>query len=105
MSGSVAKEVDKLIREYEDITAKAKDLETSKKQVLARLFELAEIGVNETSNVVFNVINNKGRQNVSLKALNEQAPDLFGQISGLGLISQGDDYLTVRGIKHKGDRV
>jgi hypothetical protein len=36
LSGSVAKEVEKLIAEYEDITAKAKDIETSKKAVLQR---------------------------------------------------------------------
>lgn len=105
LEGKVAKEVDKLIAEYEDITAKTKDLETSKKQVLARLFELVEVGVNETSNVVFNIVNNSGRISIAPKKLQETAPELYGQISGLGLISIGEDYKTVRGIKHKGDRV
>ena len=105
LSGKTAKEVDTLIAEYEDITAKVKDLETTKAQVLARLFELAEVGVNETSNVVFNICENKGRISIAPKKLQEQAPELYGQISGLGLISVGNDYLTVRGIKHKGDRV
>ena len=105
LSGKTAKEVDTLIAEYEDITAKVKDLETTKAQVLSRLFELVEVGVNETSNVVFNICENKGRISIAPKKLQEQAPELYGQISGLGLISVGNDYLTVRGIKHKGDRV
>ena len=104
LSGSTAKEVDKLIAEYEDITAKAKDLETSKKAVLQRLFEITTTGVNETSNVVFNICENKGRVSIAPKKLQEQAPEIFGQISDMGLISVGEDYKTVRGIKHKGNR-
>lgn len=105
LSGQTAKEADKLIREYEDISAKVKDLETSKKAVLSRLFEITEVGVNETSNVVFNIVNNSGRVSIAPKKLQELAPEIYGQISGLGLVSIGEDYLTVRGIKHKGDRV
>lgn len=104
LSGTVAKEVDKLIAEYEDITAKVKDLETSKKAVLEKLFAITEKGVNETSNIVFNIVENKGRVSIAPKKLQEQAPELYGMISGMGLISIGEDYLTVRGIKHKGDR-
>ena len=104
LSGTVAKEVDKLIAEYEDIKAKAQDLETSKKAVLKRLFELAPIGINETSNVVFNIINNKGARHVSVKELEKANPELYGIISGMGLVSIGEDYKTVRGIKHKGTR-
>jgi hypothetical protein len=104
LSGTVAKEVDKLIAEYEDISAKAKDLETSKKAVLQRLFEITTTGVNETSNLVFNIVENKGRVTIAPKKLQEQAPELYGMISGMGLISIGEDYLTVRGIKHKGSR-
>ena len=104
LSGTVAKEVDKLIAEYEDISAKAKDLEISKKAVLEKLFALTEKGINETSNVVFNICENKGRVTIAPKKLQEQAPELYGQISGMGLVSVGDDYLTVRGIKHKGER-
>ena len=104
LSGSVAKEVEKLIAEYEDITAKVKDLETSKKAVLEKLFAITEKGVNETSNLVFNIVENKGRVSIAPKKLQEQAPELYGMISGMGLVSIGEDYLTVRGIKHKGDR-
>ena len=105
LSGTVAKEVDKLIAEYEDITAKVKDLETSKKAVLEKLFTLTEKGVNETSNIVFNIVENKGRVSIAPKKLQEQAPEIYGVISGMGLVSIGEDYLTVRGIKHKGTRV
>jgi hypothetical protein len=104
LEGSVAKRVNELIAEYQDITAKAKDLETSKKNVLAELFELAEVGINETGKFVFNVVENKGRVSIAPKKLQEQAPELYGQISGMGLLSIGEDYLTVRGIKLKGDR-
>ena len=104
LSGKVAKEVENLIAEYEDITAKAKDLETSKKAVLEKLFALTEKGINETSNIVFNIVENKGRVSIAPKKLQEQAPELYGQISGMGLVSIGEDYLTVRGIKHKGTR-
>ena len=104
LSGAVGKEVDKLIAEYEDIKVKAQDLETSKKAVLKRLFELAPIGINETSKVVFNIINNKGARHVSVKELEKANPKLYGMISGMGLVSVGEDYKTVRGIKHKGER-
>lgn len=105
LSGSIAKEVDKLIAEYEDITAKVKDLKTSKRAVLERLFEITELGINETGNVVFNICENKGRVSIAPKKLQEQAPELYGVISGMGLVSVGEDYKTVRGIKHKGSRI
>ena len=105
LSGTVAKEVEKLIAEYEDITAKAKDLEISKKAVLEKLFSLTEKGINETSKICFNIVENKGRVSIAPKKLQEQAPELYGMISGMGLVSIGEDYLTVRGIKHKGERV
>lgn len=104
LSGKIAKEVDGLIKEYEDLTAKIKDLELSKKAVLDRLFEITEKGINETNNIVFNIVENKGRVSIAPKKLQEQAPELYGEISGLGLISIGESYLTVRGIKHKGVR-
>ena len=104
LSGKIAKEVDGLIKEYEDLTAKIKDLELSKKAVLDRLFEITEKGINETNNIVFNIVENKGRVSIAPKKLQEQAPELYGEISGLGLISIGENYLTVRGIKHKGVR-
>ena len=105
IEGNNAKEVNKLLAEYQDITAKLADLDKSKKEVLTKLFELAELGTNETNKFIFNVVNNSGRKSISVKNLSEQAPDLFGKISGLGLVSIGEDYLTVRGIKLKGERV
>ena len=106
LSGKTAKEVENLIAEYEDITAKAKDLETSKKQVLSRLFELVEVGVNETSNLVFNICENKGRVSVAVSKLKDRAPELWEKVrQTMGVISVGENYLTVRGIKHKGSRV
>ena len=104
LEGQTAKRVNELVAEYEDITAKVKDLETTKKAVLAELFELAEVGVNETAKYMFNIVENKGRISIAPKKLQEQAPELYGQISGMGLLSVGEDYLTVRGIKLKGDR-
>ena len=104
VEGKDAKELDRLIAEYQDITAKLADLDTSKKQVLTRIFELAQVGTNETGKFVFNVCENAGRESLSLKSLKEQAPELFKRISGMGLVSIGNSYLTVRGIKLKGDR-
>jgi len=105
LSGTVAKEVDKLIAEYEDITAKVKDLETSKKAVLQRLFEITTTGVNETGKVIFNIVENKGRVSVAVSKLKDRAPELWEKVrQTMGVVSVGDDYLTVRGIKHKGER-
>ena len=104
IDGQNAKRVNELLREYEDIKAKANDLETSKKNVLAELFELAEIGVNETNKYIFKKNDNKGRLNISAKKLQEQAPNLFGKVSDLGLVTVGDNYFTITGIKLKGDR-
>lgn len=101
LTGKVAKEVDKLITDYETLSAKIKDLETSKKETLERIFELTETGINETSKVIFNIVVNKGRISIAPKKLQEQAPEVYGMISGMGLVSIGEDYTTVRGIKHK----
>ena len=104
LDGTVAKRVNELVKEYQDVSVKIKDLETTKKNVLAELFELTETGINETSKYVFNIVENKGRLSIAVSKLQEQAPDLYGKISGLGLVSVGNDYLTVRGIKEKGTR-
>lgn len=104
LEGSIAKRVNELLQEYQDVSVKIKDLETTKKNVLNELFSLTEIGVNETGKFVFNIVENKGRLSIAPKKLQEQAPELYGQISGMGLLSVGEDYLTVRGIKLKGDR-
>lgn len=105
ISGTQAKELDKLLQEYTDLTSQLTDLETSKKNVLARIFELAPVGLNETSKYTFKVLEQAGRQSISVKNLSEQAPDLFGKISGLGLVSIGEDFKTLRSVKVKGDRV
>lgn len=105
IEGKNAKELEKLLVEYQSITAQLADLDKSKKQVLERIFELAQVGTNETSKFVFNIVENAGRESLSLKSLKEQAPELFKKISGMGLVSIGNSYLTVRGIKLKGDRV
>lgn len=104
LSGAAAKEVEKLIKDYEDIKVKVNDLETSKKAVLKRIFELAQVGTNETSRIVFNVTLNKGRISIPPKQLSEKAPDIYGFIMGKGLASIGEDYKTITGIKHKGKR-
>ena len=104
IDGQNAKEVNTLLAEYEDIKTRANDLETSKKRVLARLFELSTTGVNETNKYVFKKNDNKGRLNISAKKLQEQAPELFGQVSNMGLVTVGDNYFTITGIKLKGDR-
>jgi hypothetical protein len=105
LDGATAKRVNELVINYQDISAKLKDLETSKKLILEELFTLTEIGVNETGKFVFNIVENKGRVSIGAKKLQEQAPEIFGEISNLGLVSVGENYLTVRGIKLKGDRV
>ena len=99
-----AQEVNKLIKEYQDLTIKLADLDESKKQVLKRLFELAEVGKNETSKYVFNVVLNKGRETIGIKALRENAEDIYNMLHTLKLINIGEDYKTVRGIKEKGQR-
>ena len=100
LTGKVAKEVDQLIVKYETLSAQIKDLEARKKEVLERIFELTETGKNETSKVIFNVVVNKGRVSIAPKKLQEQAPEIYSMISGMGLVSVGEDYNTIRGIKH-----
>lgn len=104
IEGQNAKRVNELLKEYEDIKARANDLETTKEKVLTELFELAEVGLNETDKFVFKKNDNKGRMNVSVKKLQEQAPMLFGEISNMGLVTVGNNYYTITGIKLKGSR-
>ena len=104
LEGSKAKRVNELLHEYQDVSAKIKDLETTKKNVLAELFELADVGINETGKFVFNIVKNDGSPRVQTKALREKAPILYEQIEQLGFITEGKGFLTVRGIKLKGDR-
>ena len=104
IDGQNAKEVNALLAEYEDIKTKIKDLDTTKTKVLTRLYELSEVGINETNKYVFKKNDNSGRVNISAKQLQAKAPELFGQVSDLGLVSVGDNYFTITGIKLKGDR-
>lgn len=104
IDGANGKEVTRLIKEYQDITAKLADLDESKKQVLAKLFELTEVGKNETSKYVFNIILNKGRETIGVKNLKENAPSIYTLIQEQELISVGEPYKTIRGIKEKGTR-
>ena len=104
IDGKVAKRVNFLLEEYMDIKAKENDLEESRKKVLAELFELTEVGKQETGKYVFNIVDNKGTVRVSTKALKEQMPEVYEQIEENGLLSVGENYLTVRGIKLKGSR-
>ena len=105
LEGKTAKRVNELLKEYQDVTTKLTDLETTKKSILKELFELAPLGVNETNMFTFKVIEQAGKQSLSIKSLQESAPDLFGKVSALGLISIGENFKTVRSIKLKGDRV
>ena len=105
IEGKQAKELNKLLTDYQAVTAQLDDLDATKKNILKRIFELAPIGVNETNLFTFKVIEQAGRQSLSLKSLQESAPDIFGKVSALGLISVGENFKTVRSIKLKGDRV
>ena len=105
LEGKTAKRVNELLKDYQDVTSKLTDLETTKKSILKELFELAPLGVNETNMFTFKVIEQAGRQSLSIKSLQESAPDLFGKVSALGLISIGENFKTVRSIKLKGNRV
>jgi hypothetical protein len=105
IEGKTAKRVNELLKDYQAVTAQLVDLETSKKAILKELFELAPVGVNETNLFTFKVSEQAGRQSLSLKSLQESAPELFGRVSALGLISVGENFKTVRSIKLKGDRV
>lgn len=106
IEGTQAKELNKLLTEYQDITAKLADLDTTKKEVLKRIFELSQIGINETNKFVFNVVDNKGRVSVAVSKLKDRAPELWEKVrQTMGVVSIGENYKTVRGIKLKGDRV
>ena len=105
IEGQKAKEVNKLVADYQDITAKLSDLEKTKKETLAKLFELTEVGTNETNKFVFNVVNNSGRQTISIKTLTDKDPELFEFINKQGYVNIGECFKTIRGIKLKGDRV
>lgn len=104
IESSRASEVNKLIKEYQDLTIKLADLDESKKQVLEQLFKLTEVGVNETGKYVFNIVLNKGRETIGVKNLKEKAPSIYSLIQEQELVSVGEPFKTIRGIKEKGKR-
>ena len=104
IEGKNAKEVNTLLEEYQDITTKLNDLDTTKKEVLKKLFELTQIGVNETSKYTFKVSEQAGRQSLSLKTLQDKEPTIYAEIQAKGLITQGEGFKKVSSIKLKGDR-
>ena len=57
IEGQTAKRVNVLLKEYQDVTTKLTDLETTKGKVLEELFALVDIGVNETDKFTFKVLN------------------------------------------------
>ena len=105
IDGKDGKELTKLIGEYEDISLKIKDLESEKKQILARICELSKIGTNETEKVVFNLFLMEGRETVSLADIKKHNKLLYEEIDEGGYISCGNPYKVIRSIKHKGKRV
>ena len=100
-----AKEIDTLLKEYQDITAKLTDLDESKKKVLERLIALSETGVNETSKFVYNKGYVNGKTSIKVTDTKKLAPELFDRLEKLGLVSTGNGYFVIRNIKLKGDRV
>ena len=104
IQGSNAKLVNKLLKEYQDITIKLSDLDKSKRLVLEQLFKLAEVGVNETSGYAFNVVLNKGRETINVKNLSEQAPKIYNAVKKQNLINISEPYKTIRSIREKGKR-
>lgn len=105
LEGKKAKELDKLITDYQSVVAQLNDLDATKKKILERIFKLATVGTNETGKFVFNICEQSGKKSLSLKSLQETAPDLYRRVSALGLISVGNNFKTLKGIKLKGDRV
>ena len=104
IDGKDGKRVNELIKDYQDITTKLSDLETSKKKVLEELFGLTEVGINETNTFTFNIVNNNGKRSIPVAELEKQEPCLFRKLSGLGFVNVGKEFKTVRGIKLKGER-
>ncbi len=104
IDGKDGKRVNELIKDYQDITTKLSDLETSKKKVLEELFTLVTVGKNETTQFTFSIVNNSGRKTIPVAEFVKQSPELFKKVSALGLINVGSEFKTVRGIKLKGER-
>lgn len=105
VDGKDGKELSRLISEYEDISLKIKDLETEKKEVLAKIYNLSVIGTNETDKVVFNLFQMEGRESVSLAEIKKHDGYLYEKLDDGGYINYGEPYKVIRSIKHKGKRV
>lgn len=99
VTGDTACEINVLLSIYEQVKAKENRLAIIKKEVTDRLKELTEYGMNETDKYMFKKVDNKGRLSISVKDFSEQAPELFGKVSSLGLVKMGDNYATFTGIK------
>lgn len=102
LDGKEGKEVEKLLKEYQKTVTELTDLEKTKREILNKIFELSQEGTNETQNYVFTKSLVSGRKSISVKALQEQAEEIYRKISGLGLVSIGEDYYVIRGIRLKG---
>ena len=101
LDGKNAKEVEKLIKEYQDIKIQLQDLEALKKEVTARIFKLTNIGINETSNLVFKVNENEGRETISCSKVKEKEPSIYNMLKEKNLVNKGESYKTITGIKAK----
>ena len=103
LEGQTAKRVNTLLKDYQDVTTKLADLETTKKNILKELFELSQVGVNETNLFTFNVVHMKGRESISLADIKKHGSYLYESLNPYKNYSA--DYFIVRSIKLKGDRV
>ena len=101
LDGQKAKEVEKLIKEYQDIKIQLQDLEALKKEVTARIFEIANIGINETNNLVFKVNENEGRETIPCSKVKENEPSIYNMLKEKNLVNKGESYKTITGIKVK----
>ena len=105
IEGKTAKRVNVLLKEYQGITSQLTDLNKSKEKVLEELFNLTSVGTNETNMFTFNIIDNKGRQTISIADVKNFDNSLFEDLNNKGLVKTGQNFLTVKSIKLKGDRV
>lgn len=103
IEGQQAKELNKLLTDYQAVVTQLNDLDTTKKNILKRIFELSEMGVNETNVFTFKVSLIKGRETLSLPYLKEHNEWLYGKVSNY--FNVGEPYRVVRSIKLKGKRV
>lgn len=101
LSTKESKEVEKLIKTYQDLQAQITDLETSKKEVLEKIFKLANEGKNETQNYIFTKAFCNGRITVNIKELEKNHISLYNALNEKNLFNIGKDYWRLTGIKKK----